>query len=117
MEKINYSAYDLVCSLVLEDKDIDEISKELNLEKSFVITLLKKARNDYILSCDLKLYMVVGKIDKLLKRKKKRRIINNFGGRKDIIFNLICDGKSCIEICNLLGISVEAYINFLKFIM
>lgn len=115
MEKINYSAYDLVCSLVLEDKDIDEISKELNLEKSFVITLLKKARNDYILSCDLKLYMVVGKIDKLLKRKKKRRIINNFGGRKDIIFNLICDGKSCIEICNLLGISVEAYINFLKF--
>ncbi|UKI58795.1 MAG: hypothetical protein L6V81_05425 [Clostridium sp.] len=35
--------------------------------------------------------------------------------KKDIIFNLICDGRSCNEICNLLGIGIEGYINFLKF--
>ena len=115
MSDVNYNIYDLVSNLVMDGKDISEISHELNLEKSFVATVLKRARNEYILSFDEKKYELVHKIDILLNRKKKKKIINNFGGKKDIIFNLICDGRSCNEICNLLGIGIEGYINFLKF--
>lgn len=115
MSNVNYNIYDLVSNLVMEDKNINEISHELNLEKSFVVTVLKKARIEYILSFDERKYGLVHKIDILLNRKKKKKIINNFGGKKDIIFNLICDGRSCNEICNLLGIGIEGYINFLKF--
>lgn len=109
MENINYNIYEIISRLVLEDKGIIEISQELNLEKSFVVTILKKARNEYILSFDEKKYYLVSKIDELLNRKKKRKIINNFGGKKDIIFKLICDGKSSAEICDILGISIEGY--------
>lgn len=115
MENINYNIYEIISRLVLENKGIIEISQELNLEKSFVVTILKKARNEYILSFDEKKYYLVSKIDELLNRKKKRKIINNFGGKKDIIFKLICDGKSSAEICDILGISIEGYINFLKY--
>ncbi len=45
MENINYNIYEIISRLVLEDKGIIEISQELNLEKSFVVTILKKARN------------------------------------------------------------------------
>ena len=44
MENINYNIYEIISRLVLEDKGIIEISQELNLEKSFVVTILKKAR-------------------------------------------------------------------------
>ncbi len=115
MDNINYNVFDMLSKLVIEDKSIDEISHILNLEKSFVSTLLKRVRNEYILEFDENNYKYVFKIDKLLHKKKKNRIINNFGGKKDIIFNLICDGKSSTEICNLLGISSEGYINFLKY--
>ena len=54
MENINYNIYEIISRLVLEDKGIIEISQELNLEKSFVVTILKKARNEYILSFNLK---------------------------------------------------------------
>ena len=40
----------------MEDKNINEISHELNLEKSFVVTVLKKARIEYILSFDERKY-------------------------------------------------------------
>lgn len=115
MSNINYNAYELVSSLAYNGKTISEISQELNLEKSFVSKLLKQARNEYILSFDEKMYPLVFRIDKLLSRKKKKKIINNFGGKKDIIFNLICDGKSSNEICDMIGIGVEGYINFLKY--
>ena len=72
MSDVNYNIYDLVSNLVMDGKDISEISHELNLEKSFVATVLKRARNEYILSFDEKKYEneMVHKIDILLNRKK-----------------------------------------------
>ena len=87
MENINYNIYEIISRLVLEDKGIIEISQELNLEKSFVVTILKKARNEYILSFDEKKYYLVSKIDELLNRKKKRKIINNLVAKKILFLN------------------------------
>ena len=64
MDNINYNVFDMLSKLVIEDKSIDEISHILNLEKSFVSTLLKRVRNEYILEFDENNYKYVFKIDK-----------------------------------------------------
>ena len=83
MENINYNIYEIISRLVLEDKGIIEISQELNLEKSFVVTILKKARNEYILSFDEKKYYLVSKIDE----KRKERSLISLVAKKILFLN------------------------------
>ena len=115
MKQVRFDIHELIKSMVIDNKSIDTISRELNLEKSFVINILKNIKSDIISSLDESEFFYVNLIDSVLGIKPKKNITNNFGGiNRNKAFELMCDGKSNIDITCELGITLDKYLYLLK---
>ena len=114
MKNVNFDVYEYIINLVKQGYDVDSISKTLNLEKSYVVSMLRKIRSDIVSSMDEESFYLISMIDVLLKKKIKN-VTRNFGGTKrNQIFDMLCDGESYIEIISLLNISLSVYLSLLK---
>ena len=114
MKNVNFDVYEYIINLVKQGYDVDSISKTLNLEKSYVVSMLRKIRSDIVSSMDEESFYLISMIDVLLKKKIKN-VTRNFGGAKrNQIFDMLCDGESYIEIISLLNISLSVYLSLLK---
>ncbi len=114
MKNVNFDVYEYIINLVKQGYDVDSISKTLNLEKSYVVSMLKRIRSDIVSSMDEDSFYLITMIDVLLKKKVKN-VTRNFGGTKrNQIFDMLCDGQSYREIISLLNISLTVYLSLLK---
>ena len=114
MKNVNFDVYEYIINLVKQGYDVYSISKTLNLEKSYVVSMLRKIRSDIVSSMDEESFYLISMIDVLLKKKIKN-VTRNFGGTKrNQIFDMLCDGESYIEIISLLNISLSVYLSLLK---
>ncbi len=114
MLNIYFDVYEYIIELVKLGYSVDEISKSLNLEKSYIVSMLKKIRSDIVSSMDENNFYLIVIIDKLL-GKKVKNVTRNFGGKKrNYIFGMLCDGKSYFEIINELNISPSCYLALLR---
>lgn len=114
MKNVNFDVYEYIINLVKQGYDVDFISKTLNLEKSYVVSMLRRIRSDIVSSMDEESFYLITMIDVLLKKKVKN-VTRNFGGTKrNQIFDMLCDGQSYMEIVSLLNISLSVYLSLLK---
>lgn len=114
MKNVNFDVYEYIINLVKQGYDVDSISKTLNLEKSYVVSMLRRIRSDIVSSMDENNFYLITMIDVLLKKKVKN-VTRNFGGTKrNQIFDMLCDGQSYMEIVSLLNISLSVYLSLLK---
>ena len=114
MTNVSFDVYKHIIELVMLDYSVDEISNCLNLEKSYIISMLKKIRSDIVSSMDEDSFYLIPMIDKSL-GKKVKNVTRNFGGfKRNLIFGLLCDGKSYFEIINELNVSPSSYLSLLR---
>ena len=114
MTNVIFDVYKHIIELVMLDYSVDEISNCLNLEKSYIISMLKKIRSDIVSSMDEDSFYLIPMIDKSL-GKKVKNVTRNFGGfKRNLIFGLLCDGKSYFEIINELNVSPSSYLSLLR---
>lgn len=114
MKNVNFDVYEYIINLVKQGYDVDSISRTLNLEKSYVVSMLRRIRSDIVSSMDEESFYLITMIDVLLKKKVKN-VTRNFGGTKrNQIFDMLCDGQSYMEIVSLLNISLSVYLSLLK---
>lgn len=114
MNNVNFDVYEYIINLVKQGYDVDSISKTLNLEKSYVVSMLRKIRSDIVSSMDEEKFYLIPMIDVLL-NKRVKNVTRNFGGMKrNQIFDMLCDGLSYMEIISLLNISLSVYLSLLK---
>ena len=114
MTNVSFDVYKHIIELVMLDYSVDEISNCLNLEKSYIISMLKKIRSDIVSSMDEDSFYLIPMLDKSL-GKKVKNVTRNFGGfKRNLIFGLLCDGKSYFEIINELNVSPSSYLSLLR---
>lgn len=114
MTNVSFDVYKHIIELVMLDYSVDEISNCLNLEKSYIISMLKKIRSDIVSSMDEDSFYLIPMIDKSL-GKKVKNVTRNFGGfKRNLIFGLLCDGKSYFEIINELNVNPSSYLSLLR---
>ena len=114
MTNVSFDVYKHIIELVMLDYSVDEISNCLNLEKSYIISMLKKIRSDIVSSMDEDSFYLIPMLDKSLGNKVKN-VTRNFGGfKRNLIFGLLCDGKSYFEIINELNVSPSSYLSLLR---
>lgn len=114
MTNVSFDVYKHIIELVMLDYSVDEISNCLNLEKSYIISMLKKIRSDIVSSMDEDSFYLIPMLDKSLDKKVKN-VTRNFGGfKRNLIFGLLCDGKSYFEIINELNVSPSSYLSLLR---
>ena len=111
---VNFDVYEHIIYLVKLDYGVDDISKCLNLEKSYIVSMLKKIRSDIVFSMEESNFYLIPMLDKLL-GKNVKNVTRNFGGiKRNQTFGLLCDGKSYFEIINVLNISPSSYLSLLR---
>lgn len=115
MKQVQFDIYELVKRKLAESKNVNEISSELNLEKSYIISILKLIRNDIVASFKEDDFVYVEMINTLLKSKNKRNITRDFGGKnRNTAFGLMCDGCDLFEMLNVLNVEPEKFLYLLK---
>lgn len=114
MSNVSFDVYKHIIDLVIKGYNVDSISKNLNLEKSYIVSMLKKIRSDIVSTMNEEEFYLIPLIDKLL-LKKVKNITRNFGGNKrNQIFGMLCDGRSYFEIINILNVSPSSYLSLLR---
>lgn len=71
MKNVNFDVYEYIINLVKQGYDVDSISRTLNLEKSYVVSMLRRIRSDIVSSMDEESFYLITMIDVLLKRKSR----------------------------------------------
>ena len=115
MKQVQFDVYELVKNKLMENKSIDEISKELNLERTYIINILKIIRSDVVNSFKEDDFVYVELINILLNSKNKRNITRNFGGEsRNAAFSLMCDGYTVYDIVDKLRVRPEKLLYLFK---
>lgn len=114
MKNVRSDAYDYIIDLINLNYNVQDISKCLNLEESYVLSTIKNIRKEVVNSLNERQFSLIGKIDKLLGR-EVRYVTKNFGGTKrNSIFRMLISGKSSLEMMSELNIDLSKYLSLLK---
>lgn len=65
MKNVNFDVYEYIINLVKQGYDVDSISRTLNLEKSYVVSMLRRIRSDIVSSMDEESFYLITMIDVL----------------------------------------------------
>lgn len=115
MSKVNFNMNEYIINLVSKGKNIEEISKILNIEISYIISSLKKIKKEIIMSLNENKFYLVMMIDELLSKKKNSQTIRKIViENKTKIIKYLNEGYSSELIVEFLQTTKEKYLSNLK---
>lgn len=114
--KTYYSLNEIIKSMILKNMSLEEICKELNFDRKYIITVLKGIKSDILMSYNCSDFYMLELIDKVLYKDNKIRykicFIDN--EKRNQILNLINNGINGVDILNILNIDEKELLFILK---
>ena len=111
-----YSLNDIIKSMVLKNMSLEDICKELNFDRKYIITILKGIKSEILLSYNCSDFYMLELIDKVLYKNNiiKHTVCFTDNEKRNQILNLINNGINGVEILHILNIDEKKLLFILK---